>query len=308
MGILSGRDLLSGKYITAIITDSEDRGYFVALKHTLGNFFVVTLDDKIYAFTLKDARIINCREKGAKSFRFIEYDTSNFKSLRPETKELEIVLEKNALPKMNTMMFNIFKLLSRKEGKNFKEHNIAQLVEELSSREADFPEEVKNIKNYLTSLDIDDIVTPLRKITDFIEGDLMATEPSFLGEMVPRYQRLDVEHKKTTNTPIGPKIAWMKWLLILALVIMVIVFLLYANDHGWFKAFTDLGKSFEGFQGIPSIGQFTPPGTHDSKYYMDNYTPEALKAAIDRGEIDVTTLPPDIQELVKNVELPTVTP
>ena len=52
MGVLSGRDILTSKFITAEITDSEDRIHYVAIKHTIGDFFVADLDGKFFAFSL----------------------------------------------------------------------------------------------------------------------------------------------------------------------------------------------------------------------------------------------------------------
>ena len=37
-------------------------------------------------------------------------------------------------------------------------------------------------------------------------------------------------------------------------------------------------------------------------------TPEALKAAIDRGEISEDALPPDMKEMLKSYEPPVATP
>ena len=307
MGILSGKDLLSGKYTTAIITDSDNQVHFVPIKHTLGDWFIVEIATKIFAFTLKNARYGIWRKAGAKSFKIIQYDTSNTRSLKPETKELELVLRKNALPRMNMMLFNILKLLGRKEKENFKNHNLKELTEQLTLREEQYPEEVRNIKTFLESLEIDEVVTPVRRVTDFIWDDIIAEDPGFLGEMVPRLQRLDNEHKLTSNKPIGPKIAWMKFALIALIGIMIVGVIYYGYTEGWFKTFTDLGKSFEGV-GLPPIGQFTPPNAKDAKYYQENYTPQELRAAVDRGEIDIQSLPPEIIKMVENVELPTVTP
>jgi len=200
------------------------------------------------------------------------------------------------------MLFNILKILGRKEKDRFEVHKIEDLVKELNDKGKDYPEEVKNITNYLESLEIEEIVTPVRKLTEFIEDDLIATSPSFLGEMVPRYQRLDVEHKKITNVPIGPKIAWMKYLLVAMMIGMIGFLVLYGNDQGWFDSFLELGSSFEGINFPSPTTPFAgPPSAKDSAYYQATYTPEELRAAIDNGEIIEEDLPPDIQEMVKNI-------
>jgi len=120
--------------------------------------------------------------------------------------------------------------------------------------------------------------------------------------MVPRYQRLDVEHKKITNVPIGPKIAWMKYLLVAMIIGMIGFMIYYGYEQGWFDTFLDLGSSFEGINFPSPTAPFAgPPTAKDSAYYQTNYTPEALRAAIDSGEIIEEDLPQDIQEMVQNV-------
>lgn len=304
MGILSGRDLLTSKYITAEISDSEDRLHYVPIKQTFGDYFLVDIGGKIFAFTLRNARMLVHRVAGAKSFKVIQYDTSNFSSLRPETKGLEHVLKKNSLPKVNMMLFHILKLLGRKEKEQqFEVHQIKDLVEELSEQEDRYPEEVKNIKTFLEGLELEEIVTPVKKITDFIEEDLIATSPSFLGELVPRLQRLDTDHKKISNVPTGPKVAWMKFMLIALIAVMIIFVISYGYEEGWFKTFTDLGKSFEDVKfSIPAPGDFSAPTAKNDKYYQDNFTPQSLRDAIERGEINEDSLPPATKEMVKSIK------
>lgn len=309
MGVLNGRDILTSKYITAEITDSEDRIHYVAIKHTIGDYFVADLDGKFFAFTLKNARILTHRVTMTKSFRVIQYDTSHYSSLRPETKELEIMLEKNSLPKMNRMLHNILRVLSKREKHNFKPHSIVDLVQEFAGKEGQYPEEVRSIRNYLMELDVDTIVTPVRKITDFIQEDLIATSPSFLGELLPRIQRLDNEHRKITNTPVKGTGGMLKLAVIGLMAIVIVVGLVYANDQGVFddifKFGESVGKIGDGLGGLPAPGQFVTPGSLD---YSDaalqaKYTPEELKVAINNGEVDYNKLSSGMKSMVDNVEL-----
>ena len=57
-----------------------------------------------------------------------------------------------------------------------------------------------------------------RKVTDFIQEDLIATSPSFLGELLPRIQRLDNEHRKITNTPVKGTIGMLKIMVIILMI------------------------------------------------------------------------------------------
>ena len=316
MGVLSGRDILTSKFITAEITDSEDRIHYVAIRHTIGDYFVADLDGKFFAFSLKNARILTHRVTMTKSFRVIQYDTSHYSSLRPETKELELLLQKNSLPKVNKILHNVLRVLARREKHDFKPHSIIDLVAEFSDKQGQYPEEVRNIKNYLLELDVDTIVTPVRKVTDFIQEDLIATSPSFLGELLPRIQRLDNEHKKITNTPVKGTGGVLKLAVIALMAIVIIVGVAYAHDQGMFEGvteFTDsMGTLGDGLSGLPSPTQgFQTPLADD---YSDaaiqaKYTPEELKIAVASGEVDYNKLSENTKDMLDDIELETeVTP
>ncbi len=313
MGVLHGRDLLSPKFITAEITDAEDRVHYVPIKHTIGDYFFTELDGKFFAFTLKNARILIYRQTLTRSFRVIQYDTSNYTSLKAEMKEIEIILKKNSLPKINIMMFNILKVLGRREKGKFEVHDINELVKEFEKKEGQFPEEVKNIKRYLEELAVDKIVTPVRKITEYIQEDLIATSPSFLGEMLPRLQRLDNEHKKITNTPLKGDKAFMKLIIIGLLIAMVgaAIYILY--DQGAFEGITSIGDSIlsagEGFQGIPSpmAGFQTPPPTiggidYSDEAIMERYPdPVDLQRDVNNGTVDYNQLSDFVKQLLDDL-------
>src|SRR3990167_1622422 len=194
--------IYSSKWITAEISDGSSRLHFVPIKHTIGDYFVAQINKQLYAFRIDGSRIKTYRQTLVKSFRVLQYDTTHYLPISSETKELELVLQKNSLPKTNDLLFKIFKLLGRREKSEFIPHQLKDLVKELEANEAKYPEQVKNIKIYIESLGVDQIVTPVRRIADFIEDDLIATSPSFLGEGLTHYQRLDFEHKKVTNSPI----------------------------------------------------------------------------------------------------------
>jgi hypothetical protein len=310
MGVLSGRDILTSKFITAEITDSEDRIHYVAIKHTIGDFFVADLDGKFFAFSLKNARILTHRVTMTKSFRVIQFDTSHFSSLKPETKELEIMLSKNSLPKMNGMLHNVLRVLARREKHEFNPHSIIDLVAEFADKQGQFPEEVRNIKNYLLELDVDTIVTPVRRVTDFIQEDLIATSPSFLGELVPRIQRLDNEHRKITNTPVKGTGGMLKLAVLGLMAAVIVIGLVYANDQGVFDGVTDFAGSMstigDGLGGLPSPTQgFQNPAAADfsDAAMMDKYTPEELKIAVNSGEVDYNKLSSNMKDMLDGVEL-----
>ncbi len=295
MGILKGKDIFSSKWITAEITDSSNRLYYVPIKKTIGDYFIADIEGHVYCFKIDGTRIKVYQHTLVKSFRVLQYDLSHYLPVSAgDNKELEIILRKNALPKMNMMLFNILKILGKREKETFTPHNLQKLVDEVGKHEKDYKERVQSIKNYLSHLNIDTIVTPVRSITEFIEGDLLATDSKFMGTIVTQHARTDIEHKKVTNTPEKGKVAWIKLILILSMVMLVIGIGYYLWDSG----------ALEGILQVPSFGGFQQQQSLTSKYS----TPEAAKAALDRGEIDYNSLSPDEKRMIDTVESPTVEP
>ena len=306
MGVLSGKDLYSSKWITANITDSSDRLWVVPIKHTLGDYFLADIDGKVYCFKIHPGRIKTYYHTLVKSFRILQYDTNHYMPISSaDCAELGRALKVNSLPKMNRMLFNIMKLLGQREKEEFTPHVLQDLVEEVGEHEEQYKEQVLNIKNYLSHLRVDQILTPVRRITDFIQEDLLATDAGFMGDVVSHYQRTDLEHKKVTNTPITGKVAWMKWMLIIGFIVIIALIFYIAYDNGWFDPILNAGKSLEGFQGI-NFG--APPGSTDAEFAAKYPTPEAAKAALDRGELHESQIPPAMRELVKNVKTPEAIP
>lgn len=128
MAILNGKDLLSSKFITAEISDSSDRLHYVPIKHSIGDYFVADLDGQLFAFTMKNARILTHRRTLTKSFRVVQFDTTHYSSLKPETKELEIALKKNALPTVDRMLYDVLRVLGRREKDSFGKYMVGDKV------------------------------------------------------------------------------------------------------------------------------------------------------------------------------------
>jgi len=322
MGVLHGRDLFSSKYITAEIKDASKRLWYVPIKILIGDYFLAEVNKQVYCFKI-DNEICQYREKLTKSFQVIQYDTSHYRPMKSDCKELELALKKNNLPKTNVTLSNIFRALGRKEKKNanepFTSHNLLSLIEEIEKYQDsvmsklipkdrdEFAQNMESIITYLHNLDIDEIVTPVKGISNFIEGDLKAADPKFLGTIATTLQNIDFENKKMTNTPVSPAVAWMKWALVFLVVGMIIFLIYWAYSNDYFDSFL---SASEGFQNVNIFGGFTPPAStgHSDTELQAKYTPEALKAAIDRGEIDYNKLSPFMKDLVDNVELPKVSP
>ena len=73
MGILSGKDLYNGKYITAEIVDSSKQLHHVAIRRTIGDYFLVDINGQIYCFKMDASRIMTHRGQSTRSFGVIWY-------------------------------------------------------------------------------------------------------------------------------------------------------------------------------------------------------------------------------------------
>ncbi len=312
MAILHGRDIYSSKWTTAEITDASNTLHFFPIKHVIGEYFPVTIDHQLYIFKIDGRRIKTHRPTAAKSFRVLQYNTTHFLPVSAEITELELMLKKNNLPKVDGTLFSIMKILGRKEkiqnGK-FEPHDIQKMLEELGDKKDDYSDEIRNMITYLEHMNVDKIITPVKRLGEFLEGDLLETDPKFYATVQALHERADKGNKVITNAEIGPKAAWMKMAVIFMLVGMIGFAVYWMYDQGYFDSFLAIGEGFQGLQGvIPAPGNFQVPTAKNSQYYMDNYTPEELKAAIDRGEINEDELPQDIQEMVKDIEPPQIQP
>ena len=306
MGVLHGRDLLSSKWITAIISDASHRVHFIPIKHTIGDYFVTDIDGETYAFKIDGRRILQWRESMTKTFRIIQYDVTHYLPMSSESKELEIVLSTNHLPKVDSMLANIFKILGAKEKQSFVPHKLSDLIERISEYESKskvggiiarddnpYSKAAMNMINYLDHLNVNEIVTPLKKVSEFIQEDLIATDPKFMGTVVASYQRTDMEHKKVTNTPIASKQAWLKFMLIFMGIGLVLFIGYFAYENGFLDSlggFTDMG-----------IGKLT-----DTELIQRYPDAASLKQAVDSGEISYDQLPGPAQKMYD--EAPDVLP
>ena len=294
MGVLHGRDLLSSKWITAIISDASHRVHFVPIKHVIGDYFITDIDGDVYAFKIDGRRILQYRESMVKTFRILQYDITHHLPLSSESKELEIILELNKLPKVDGMLANIFKILGSKERGVFQSHKLSELIDRISGYKQTEKNELNekyardaiNMIQYLDHLDVREIVTPLKKISEFIQEDLIATDPKFMGTVVASYQRTDTEHKQVTNNHIATKQAWIKFLAIFMGIGLVAAVAFFVYDGGYLD-------SMMGGMSMPTMGQL------DATMIMNKYPDaESLRIAVDSGEVDYDKLSSVAQNIV----------
>ena len=291
MGIVKHKDVFTSKYNTAIIIDSNHRARFVPIKYVLNDFFMVKLDGLRYAFKIEENRMITYRETMTKSCHFYIYNTDNWAPLSAEdNSRLEEILTKNSLPKVNRTHLKALQMLSMKEKNEFKEHDLDALAEEVATHENEYSDEVKEMLTFFKNLSTQKVVTPVRKVTEYIVDDLIATSPQFMGSVVDKAVEAELLAKKINNEPVTGKTPYLKLIAILMLVGIVGGIAYWAYSSGTFSHM------------IPTIGSAGPATANDiMKQYPD---PAQLKQAIADGKVKYADLPPDVQKLVDSTQLP----
>lgn len=299
MGIFGGKDhFFSSKFITAKITDAQRRFHLVAIKYTIGDYFLARINGVPYVFKINPEEIQTQFNVWTKSIKVLDYTTKHYAPLSPDKcKELELIIKKNGLPHIDRMMFNMLEQLGRTEGKKFKPHKLAAVKKLFGKRDDLHAENMRNIATFLEDLTVDEIVTPVKEITQFLEKDFIATDPQWIAEVGGLMVQADIENRRITNVPMGAKKSYAKILLLVFIVgiVAVIGFLVY--DSGM----------LEGGLALPGMGSFAPTQTPNqiaSKYP----TPESARIAIDNGQAKMSDFPPDFQKYIRDFKPPKVTP
>jgi hypothetical protein len=309
MGVLHGRDLFSSKYPTAMIKDASKRLHFVPIKHTIGDYFMTKLDNKWYFFKI-DSEVCEYRQSLTKSFKVYQYDTTHYRPIKSEIKELELLLKKNNLPKVGINLANVFRLLGNreKETDEFNGHDINEIIKKINNYDKSkiariipkdqslFKNQMESLLNYLDNLGIEKIVTPVKNISNFIEGDLRAKDPGFLGTIGDQLESLEFESKKVNNEALGNKKAWLLPIALVMIVGLMAVLVYMAYESG---TFDDLLVMIPDISEVSLQPPTTPPGNILNQYP----SPEAAKAAIDAGTVSITDFPPEMRDAISKIKV-----
>lgn len=297
MGIFNQRDVYTNKWITAEIVDVDNRLWPVPIKHVIGNGFLAKINKQMYWFTLKGARITTIYGTLVKSCKVIHYYTDNTNPINPkQVKALAELLEKNNLPKVNQKLFGILKLLANdeKQGIEFQPHRLEDLITEIKKHEKKYPENVKTLENFIKDLPTEQINKPVRDVTDFLEEDMIAPDPSYLGNIASTVINLEDRHKVVTNEPARNKTQWLKIMIIVmlgGLAIGGIVILMQSN------IIPHIGPQ----QGKPGVTGTAGQANEIMQKYPD---PQLLRLAIQNGQITCTGLDQQIKDFVNTIKPP----
>ncbi len=205
------------------------------------------------------------------------------------------------------MLFSVLKILGKRE-KGSKgmvldaPHRLVDLVEEVSKDENRYTEQVRNIKEYLDHLKVEEIVTTVRKMSEFIEAEIMETKASFYGEVISRYKRTDTEQKIIMNRPVKTSKHLFKWIAVAVLITAVVAGALLIFGGGGAGP-PDLSHLIPGMSGLTNPGAASVADFQ--KLYPDPYL---AKVAVENGQLNPNQIPPELRNLVNNAKPPVVTP
>ena len=306
MGVTNGRDLLSSKYPTAIIIDAFKTAHFFPLKYPIGDYFFAIVNRELYAFDVKGDSF-KWRQGLAKTFEFQIFFTDHYKPVSSHMKELELVIEKNNLPKISISLYKVLSILKLKEKHDFETHKITKLLEDLV-KEKDKDKrryaQYKDVITYLQDLDIDEIVTPVKRVTEYLDESFMATDPKFMGSVKTAVQMALSENREVNHVPITSKKGWLKYAAIIMLIGIIGLVLYIAYDSGAFDGITSM---------VSPIGDvkfdISPPPAISAGSAAQKYpSPVEAKCAIERGDAKLNDFPAEMRGLVSSAKCVGATP
>ena len=271
----------------------------------IGDYWITDIDKQTYCFKIEDSRIITYKETAARSCRILFYSTKHYLPISPEdTKNLGETLRLNNLPRMNMMMFGLFKILSQREkkhnGEAFKEHNLEEVVKTVSGGGQKYALQATNLQTYFENLACYKIITPVREVTEFVEDDLIATDPKFLGDIYNAIQRTDHEHKKVTNAKVDAKKNWVLIMAIAAIICAIGAMGFYLITNGNIQLPFQLPSQQPNQAVSPNAAPLPGQKMTDAQVFQRYPTPDDLHRAIQNGDIQMNQLSPKVQDMVKS--------
>lgn len=299
MGVFSGKDLFSPKWPTAIIIDSMNTAHFFYIKHPIGNYFFAQVNNILYGFDTRGGTI-KWRQGMAKTFEFQIFFTDHYKPITDHIKELELMTEKNNLPKMSIALYKVLSILKLKEKRKFENFKILKLIEDLEKEKEDNPQryaQYKDVITYLQDLGVDEIVTPVRRVSDYLDESFMATDPQYFGAVKTATKQALIENREINHQPVTSKKGWAKIIAVVLLMVVIGLVLYMAYTGGAF----DQLESMLGPLGDVKFST-TPPPQAASNAASKYPTPSAAKCAINGGTAKLTDFPAEMRGLISSSE------
>ena len=293
MGVVHGRDLLSSKWPTAIIIDSVGGAHFIPVKNPIGDFFFAIINNELYCFNTR-TQPYSWRQKMAKTFSFYVYFTDNYSPVTKELKGLETIIIKNDLPRLNMLFYKAMKHLAKKEKSKFEALEKKALIDSLSKHKESNKErfaEYQSLIDYLEELPFESIVTPVKRVTEWLDQTFLAPDPAIMGAIKTALELALNQNKEINHVEIKAKTGWFKIIAVITIVGLALGLIYFAYTGG---AFDNLGSMLGG-----SLG-----GMNDEQIMSKYPNGPALKAAVDSGALDYNSLSPKIKAVYDSVKAP----
>lgn len=299
IGIFSGKKVYSHDLITAEISDASGHVFFVPIKYMIGDYFLTEINRQVYAFYLDQTRVKTSKTKGAKSFQIIYYDVSHYKPVSTDhITELERIIKVNSLPKKLTKKgLNVLNILGKTEKEDFTVHDITTLKARLLEHKDRYKKTIAELINFMAELQTEEIVTPVKRMVDFVEGDLKTIDAKFMGSIFSQAVKMEETSQKVLNPILTAKKSWVVMILALGMLGSMGGMAYFANESG----------AFDGLMSgvVPQIN--SGGATYDQKNLMQKYpNGAALRAAVDSGTLKYDLLPKPVQTIVDNT--PSIVP
>lgn len=235
MGVVHGRDLLSSKWPTAIIIDSVGAAHFFPIKNPIGDFFFAIVNNELYCFNTR-TQPFSWRQTMAKTFSFYIYFTDNYSPVTSELKGLENIITKNELPRLNILFYKAMKHLAKKEKRKFEALEKKALIESLSKHRDATKErfaEYQSVIEYLDELPFEKIVTPVKRVTEWIDQTILSPDPAIMGAIKTSLELALNQNKEINHVEIKAKKGWMKIILLMCVIGMGIAIGWFVYDGGY---------------------------------------------------------------------------
>lgn len=288
----------STKYLNAVIWDAGGNEHLVVVKNIFDNHFVTEINNQYYCFRIVDKEIKTVAEIVTGTlYRKIYYDVGHYMPLSSNNESLKLFLKENELPKLDRPLFNALYVIGKSKTGNISKSEpfqFKELIEQLSTNKSlkkneKYNEYLQNTKDYLLSLNIEQIVTPIAPITDYIHETLIATNPGAIGSVLQQAINTDNVRKVVMNRPVKAKKSLVTIIAVVAALGGVGFGIYAANDAGWFE------DPFGGLSGFSPTGK----AGYDSASLQSRYpNGAALAEAVDRGDLNYDDLPKDIKKMV----------
>lgn len=232
---MHGRDLLSSKWPTAIVIDSVGAAHFFPIKNPIGDFFFAIVNNELYCFNTR-TQPFSWRQTMAKTFSFYIYFTDNYSPVTNELKGLENIITQNDLPRLNMLFYKAMQHLAKKEKRKFEALEKKALIESLSKHRDATKErfgEYQSVIEYLEELPFDKIVTPVKRVTEWLDQTFLAPDPAIMGAIKTSLELGLNQNKEINHVEIKAKKGWMKIILLMCVIGMGIAIGWFIYDGGY---------------------------------------------------------------------------